>query len=162
MTRIARTAVTLASLLLIGLVQAPGVVSQVPGAGRGLVALASELPPFAPGQPAPPPFVSAVVMRFDSASGRSDVVVLKDNATPADLHRAAAALSMSRARMKFLPAGRGSTILVPGSRQDPSMSPETERRVADTLARLRARPVSQLEGVGQVRWMELPDFQPNS
>ena len=161
MTRIARIAATLASLLLVSLLQAPGAFSQEPAGGQGLVAMASDLPAFAPGQPAPPPYVSALVMRFDGASGRSDVIVLKENATPADLHRAVAALNMSRARVKSLPAGRGATIVVPGSKQDPSMSPETQRRVADALAKLRAQPARQLEGVGQARWMELSDLQLN-
>jgi hypothetical protein len=98
-------------------------------------------------------------MRFDGASGRSDIIVLKDDATPADLHRAAAGLNMSRARLHSLPAGRGGTIMVPGSKQDPSMTPETQRRVADTLAKLRAQPLRQLEGVGQVRYMELSDLR---
>jgi hypothetical protein len=159
MTQIARIAATLASLLLITLIQAPGASSQDPAGGQPLVAMASELPAFAPGQPAPPPFVSALVMRFDGASGRSDVIVLKDNASPADLHRAVAALNMVRARAKSLPAGRGGTIVVPGSKQDPSMSPETQRRAGNALARLRAQPVRQLEGVGQARWMNLADLQ---
>lgn len=154
MTRIARFTVILVTLIVGIALQAPEAASQSASNERVVIAITNQLPAFAPGQPAPASYVRALVMRSGGAS-RSDVIVLKEDATPADLHRAVAALNMSRARKRTLAPGRAATIMVPEMKQNLPVPPGTQQKLVETLAAVRAQSARSLPGVGQARWIEL-------